>query len=479
MKEQTSYSIALRCILTALLLVLLCSCISFDIGDWPSSYVYPHNDPVENWCGSAGAFCSYYLFYYLGPGVFVLLTAAGIYLVAGLADYSFSQPVFRAVGVLLLTVAVSSTYYSIWPEQIYSFPTGSGGVIGTSVTVFLKSHLGLLGTFILLSSLWIVGLILVADDMVLSALAWTGNSLCAVTGAVRPAWSMARERSEVLTEIWHRLSIRQKDSPQETERPEAEPSLPLSRDKKVEEKVQRKKRRKKKKLQVVKAAAAEEKPSMEYVPMEYDDYTLPPLDLLEEPEYGYAVVQEKVVKEKAASLEKLLGEFNIEAEVVAAETGPVITMFELDIAAGVKVSQINSLANDMARALGAGAVRVVAPLPGRHTIGIEVPNSEKEKVRMKDLIQLAPDKPRNMVLPLFLGKDSSGDALVADLASMPHLLIAGTTGSGKSVCINSIIGSILMTRRPDEVKLIIIDPDRKSTRLNSSHYRTSRMPSSA
>jgi S-DNA-T family DNA segregation ATPase FtsK/SpoIIIE len=97
-------------------------------------------------------------------------------------------------------------------------------------------------------------------------------------------------------------------------------------------------------------------------------------------------------------------------------------------------------------------------LPGKHTIGIEVPNNEKEKVRVKDLIRLAGDKPEGMGIPLFLGKDSSGDALVSDLTEMPHLLIAGTTGSGKSVCINSIITSILLTRRPDEVKLILIDP---------------------
>ena len=133
-------------------------------------------------------------------------------------------------------------------------------------------------------------------------------------------------------------------------------------------------------------------------------------------------------------------------------------MFELELAAGVKVSQIRTLDNDIARALSAGAVRVVAPLAGKHTIGIEVPNSEKEKVRIKDLIQLAGSKPTKMNIPLYLGKDSSGEALLCDLTTMPHLLIAGTTGSGKSVCINSIITSILLTRRPDEVKLIMIDP---------------------
>ncbi len=204
--------------------------------------------------------------------------------------------------------------------------------------------------------------------------------------------------------------------------------------------------------------AAQRTQEQAYVQPSYDDYALPPLNLLADPEYGYAAVQEKVVQSKAKSLEQLLGEFNVSARVVAAETGPVITMFELELAAGVKVSQVSALSNDMARALGVGAVRVVAPLAGKHTIGVEVPNSEKEKVRLRNMIELAGDRPSKMAIPLFLGKDSSGEALVSDLAKMPHLLIAGTTGSGKSVCINSIVASILLTKRPDEIKVILVDP---------------------
>ena len=182
------------------------------------------------------------------------------------------------------------------------------------------------------------------------------------------------------------------------------------------------------------------------------------MDLLKTPEYGFATVQNKMVERKAQALEQLLSEFSVGAKVASTEAGPAITMYELELSPGVKVSRISNLANDMARALGAGAVRVVAPLPGRHTIGIEAPNSQREIVRIKDLIKRAGSKPKRMQIPLFLGKSSSGEVLVADLGFMPHLLIAGTTGSGKSVCINSIIISILLTKRPDEVKLILIDP---------------------
>jgi DNA segregation ATPase FtsK/SpoIIIE, S-DNA-T family len=193
-------------------------------------------------------------------------------------------------------------------------------------------------------------------------------------------------------------------------------------------------------------------------PAELPTWEFPPLTLLGDPEYNFNSQQEELVREKAKVLERTLQEYRIEASVVEIDTGPVITMFELNVAPGVKVSQIVSLANDIARSLKAPNVRVVAPIPGKNTIGVEVPNLDKEKVRLKELMTMMSEKWQKMPLPLFLGKDASGHALVNDLAGMPHLLIAGTTGSGKSVCINSIIMSILMTQRPDMVKLILVDP---------------------
>jgi S-DNA-T family DNA segregation ATPase FtsK/SpoIIIE len=423
------------------LLMLLCSCISFDIGDWPSKFVYPHNNPTTNWCGSIGAFFSYYLLYYIGPGVFVLLTSAISFLAARMTNRTTGQPVLRAIGMVLLTVAASSSFYCLWPYRMYGFPMGSGGVLGVGTVVFLRRHLALLGTFILLAATWIVGIGLLVDSVILAVL--QGFSLLArkMVGATIPAWSTAKQQSEVLGEIWQKLSTKSM--------PAAPGSTP-----RIEKKVGLEPAATQIKLTQTKTP----KPAKPYVPPSYEDYKLPPMDLLVEPEHTFAAVQEKVVKAKAAALEQLLTEFNILARVVAADTGPVVTMFELELAAGVKVSQISTLANDIARALGVGAVRVVAPLPGKHTIGIEVPNTEKEKVRMKDIMQLAGTRPERMEIPLFLGKDSSGEALVSDLTTMPHLLIAGTTGSGKSVCINSIITGILLTKRPDEVKVILIDP---------------------
>ncbi len=201
------------------------------------------------------------------------------------------------------------------------------------------------------------------------------------------------------------------------------------------------------------AAAAEP-----HQPPDDRGYQLPSIAMLEDaPPVDRADI-ERGCRDKAAILEQTLQEFRLEVQVVAIETGPVITVFELKLAAGIKVSQINSLTNDMARALKAPAVRVVAPLPGKNTIGIEVPNIDKEKVRIKDIIVSAGAKLAKADLPLFLGKDASGAPLVADLTRMPHLLVAGTTGSGKSVCISSIVMSFLLTRTPSEVQLILVDP---------------------
>jgi len=463
-KQQATGTIshtAMRCFGIGVCLVLLCSCLSFDIGDWPSGFAYPHNSPAANWCGSIGAFCAYYLLYYIGPGVFIVLISAVYFWAARLAQRPINQPVLRAVGLALVAVASSITFQYLWPHWMFSFPSGSGGVLGVGAAQLLRSHFAALGTFILVAALWAVGAVLLADGLIVMILRVFAFGACKFVGIALPAWAAAKQHSQVLNEIWRELSARQKP---------LAPALEAPKPRVVAEPVAAKPEsdlpRRLDNIPVrAPATAGPEKPmrpesrvTKSPAPPPYENYQLPPMDLLAEPEYGYSAVQEKIVKAKATALEKLLSEFNVHARVVAADTGPVVTMFELELAAGVKVSQIASLANDMARALGVGAVRVVAPLPGKHTIGIEVPNSEKERVRIKNLMQLAGAKPQKMHIPLYLGKDSSAEALVSDLTKMPHLLIAGTTGSGKSVCINSIIVSVLLTKRPDEVKMILIDP---------------------
>ncbi len=188
-----------------------------------------------------------------------------------------------------------------------------------------------------------------------------------------------------------------------------------------------------------------------------EGYVFPGLDLLEEPEENFGQTLEGYVREQAEALEKALREYRIEGEVVGVESGPVITLYELRLAPGTKVAALSAVASDLARALKAINIRVVSNMAGRDTVGVEVPNAQKEKVRLKELMGKT-EKYQGMKLPMFLGKDASGEPMIEDLAKMPHMLIAGTTGSGKSVCMNSIIMSFMYTKKPNELKLVLVDP---------------------
>jgi len=190
---------------------------------------------------------------------------------------------------------------------------------------------------------------------------------------------------------------------------------------------------------------------------DYTEYRFPPIDELEDPEFSFNEKMEDFVRDQATVLENALQTYSIDGEVVGIDSGPVITLYEVQLAPGTKVSSINSISSDLARALRAQNIRIVPNMAGKTTVGIEVPNLHKEKVRIKELMTIAPEASK-MKLPMFLGKDASGTPLISDLTAMPHMLIAGTTGSGKSVCMNTIIMSFLFTKRPDELKLILVDP---------------------
>jgi len=186
-------------------------------------------------------------------------------------------------------------------------------------------------------------------------------------------------------------------------------------------------------------------------------WSLPSFDLLQPPAAGGALDKD-FLEASARNLEHALTSFRVQAEVVGAQVGPAVTMFELTVAQGTRMNKVTQLSQEIAGALKARSVRIIAPIPGKSTIGIEVPNAKRRVVRISELVtQKAYDK-EHMALPLFLGMDAEGKTIVEDLARMPHLLIVGTTGSGKSVCINTIIASFLLTRSPHDVKLILIYP---------------------
>ena len=187
------------------------------------------------------------------------------------------------------------------------------------------------------------------------------------------------------------------------------------------------------------------------------DYALPPLTLLDDPAPFPYAEQDQRLRERATLLEKTFTDFGLNIKVVGINTGPVITQYEIALETGLRVNKVTTLGDDLALNLRVPSVRIVAPIPGKNTVGIEVPNEHRANVRMKELLLAGTPKAKAR-LPLYLGRDTEGRPLVYDLAEMPHLLIAGRTGTGKSVCLNAVILSMLMMRTPDEVKLILIDP---------------------
>lgn len=186
-------------------------------------------------------------------------------------------------------------------------------------------------------------------------------------------------------------------------------------------------------------------------------YRLPPVSMLK-PGPQHIVGLSDEVRENARILQETLQSFNIDAKILNASQGPSITRYELEPAAGVKVSKIVHLADDIALKLAATDIRIEAPIPGKAAVGIEVPNKKLTGVNLRDVIDTDTFRKAAGGVPVCLGKDIAGNPIVADLTKMPHLLVAGSTGSGKSVCINTFIASILFKQRPEDVKLILIDP---------------------
>ena len=476
----------------------------FNPADWPSHAVRPWGE-TSNIGGEVGAWVAYQLIAAVGPGVWPLLAATGTLCALRFAGVAVKDLWLRAAG-LLVVVAATAALFAHLKTSIYPLPEGDGGVIGLASAYYLRLHFGPAGSLMGMLLALIVGLLLTADELVMKlprylmntgksvrqqvaeassnrkpitvtvpspkGFAWPKFSLpslpklqFAVAGP-KPSTAAKRKKlvlvsddgpapdaPDVELELSDKLAM--EDAVAETDE-ELEDEEAVDDVDEVEEEEEETPKRD---LSKIKVRLAKQTPKRTAPPpQELGEYELPDWEVLAESEAQYAEQQEADVRDKAAQLEEAFEEFGVDAHVEAIETGPVITMYEIAVAKGTKVAQITGLSNDIARSLAAESIRIVAPIPGKNTIGIEVPNAEKEKVRLKELMQLAPAKTEKMQIPLYLGKDSQGNPLIDDLTRMPHCLIAGTTGSGKSVCINTIIMSIMYTQRPDRVKLILVDP---------------------
>ena len=490
----------------ALAVFLWPALLTFDPGDWPSPNQYPHHSPAANACGPVGAWFAYQLQYFLGDGAYPSLLFATLAAIMRVIRGEIGSIWERAFGLILVVLCTSASAHLISTRGVAALPVGNGGVIGYALGDLMARNLSRVGTLIVLASSLIVGLVFATEGWVLTLptlFKRVGEASARVVAGARAGAARAAPVSQTapaskgvtLAESEALLRVKRPEPKINPNRParskgadsapeglfdaatretpppaapvavteppdhegEVESGDPEGADIWPGRSARARKAAKAAAGPVVNYPSPRNVPAEPY-PRQIENWRLPPLALLCQPEYGFTVQQEVVIRKQAKVLERTLEEFRLDAHVVEIDTGPVITMFELKLGAGIKVSQIATLSNDIARALKAHAIRVVAPISGKNTVGIEVPNLDKEPVRLRELINLAGKKASGMGLPLFLGKDAGGSALVADLRRMPHMLIAGTTGSGKSVCLNAITLSLLMTKRPDHVKMILVDP---------------------
>ena len=482
--------------------------LTFHVGDWPSPDQQPHNTPAVNACGLVGAWCAYHLQHFLGDGAYPLVLFATLAALLKVVRGQIGSVWERMFGLTLVVACTSASAHLICAPGARSLPVGHGGLVGYAFGELLTDNLSKIGTILVLTASWVVGLIFATQGWVLKiprmvgrvaqassgaaavvrdlATAATARQLATATqtAALKPGVPSAPSVAETCDDADAGVRGNRGVKPSEdklrthegdagSDQADAAKAVAVASPRSANPTPAAAEIPQKKGIAlvdppvksstspvrpIVRFPSAQQSATAEPYPRQIENWRLPSLTLLHEPEYGFDKQQEQFVRKQAKVLEGTLEEFRIDAQVVEIDTGPVITMFELRLGAGIKVSQIATLSNDIARALKAHAIRVVAPISGKNTVGIEVPNVDKERVRLKELMSLAGKKATEMGLPLFLGKDAGGAALVADLTVMPHLLIAGTTGSGKSVCLNAVILSILMTKRPDHVKMILIDP---------------------
>jgi S-DNA-T family DNA segregation ATPase FtsK/SpoIIIE len=519
MLEDRSLKIDLVALaLLALLAFVGVSLWTYDPTDPPSTVVWPPSDVVHNACGQAGAVTSHYLFESLGIGAYYLATSLAVLTYFLFRRREIDQPIIRTIGwaasVIGLTTLASLAVPNWTPGPI----VGAGGYIGAMGRSMLESHFAIAGAYIFTISVLLAGLLLSTDYFLFRAAAVTttitGRSLLQVGHFGHVVRKVARVKSDVETgasiedEEEEGEEYEEDAEEYEEEETEAEEGTSIkvrTPGKDAEEESDEEDTTESdeaasasgasvagepvagtaSKFASLKAALglSSRKPAAAAAPLplpvtkpkterevvieqldaaeqslEETNYELPPVELLLPNEDVSYEEHEKEVRRKAKILEKTFKDFGFNIRVVEIETGPVIAQFEVELEAGLRLSKITGLADDLAIALRVPSVRIVAPIPGKNTVGIEVPNEHRQLVRLREVIEETNGKAKRMKIPIYLGKDVAGNPMVVDLTTMPHLLIAGRTGTGKSVCLNSIIVSMLMTRGPDEVRMLMIDP---------------------
>ncbi len=420
----------------ALALLLLVSLISFSPRD-PSFFHYAtREESARNFGGLVGAHLAGDVLSIMGIAAFLVPAAL---LWAGFALVSGGRLRVRTIGVVGFVLLLTSTCLLLTLLETEGFDLAfrgvrPGGFLGVLLFQALHPALGHFGLYLVTLTGILLFVVLVSQGSVIGIirsfqeiLVWVGRHCHGFVATARK-WVTAASRQEALVPVQEeprRERPRRTPPPKRGHHGNGEAAVPVRR-------VQRSR----------------------------EDHELPPLSLLDAsaaPSYG-PLDHER--EENKQTLEKTLRDFGVDGRVTETQFGPVITRYEIEPAPGVKVNRIVGLADDLALTLKALSVRIVAPIPGKAAVGVEIPNKNRALVQLRDVLASEAYEACESPLPIALGKDTAGDPYVTDLVQMPHVLIAGATGSGKSVCIHSIILSFLYRSAPDTVRLLLIDPKR-------------------
>ena len=423
-----------------LALILLAALLTYDPSD-PGFSFSGERGQVANYIGPLGAWLSDFFFLLFGAPSFlfpVMLAYAGWILFrtqSGQEPLTRTMFLFRTLGFILTLITsagLASMHFDPMP-----WPHTAGGILGDAVTMALSKPLSILGATLLLLAFWLAGITLFLEVSWIGIMDAVGRGTLRTLEGIRDRIVAMKESFQVRRVQQVRQEVLREEKKKVSKRapPRIEPVLPsVERSDRSERERQ---------VRLFDPPAAHE---------------LPPLSLLDDPPVQASGYSSEALEAMSRVVELKLKDFGVTVEVVAVYPGPVVTRFELHPAPGVKGSQISNLSKDLARALSAISVRVVDVIPGKSVVGLEIPNETRELVSLGEILKSKSYDQSSSPLTLALGKDISGHSIVVDLTRMPHLLIAGTTGSGKSVALNAMVLSLLYKSTAEHVRLIMIDP---------------------
>jgi S-DNA-T family DNA segregation ATPase FtsK/SpoIIIE len=396
------------------------------------SFTTPGNGQIRNYGGLVGSYLSDILFHLMGGAAFLI--PLFIVLFAGTlfrnVEWTRQKVLLHISGGVILVLSLSTLLSLHYPSLKFFSQTlyTAGGWTGTGISSLMLHLFARTGTYLIVLMLFLISL-MITTGLSLLAVAVKGGGILKALYEIGKDRYLFRKEKEKKTEI-------------------------------LKKKIEIKSRRPKPKVEDEKQPRKNVEAFQEEFDFHATDgvYRLPPVTLLDDPPDPERKASRDELLMNSDILEKKLADFGVHGQVTEVHPGPVVTMYEYQPAPGIKVSKIVNLADDLAMAMRAIRVRIVAPLPGKAAVGIEIPNNNREDVYMKDILTSESYQKNPAKLNLALGKNIFGEPFHYDLAKMPHLLVAGATGSGKSVAVNSMILSVLFNATPDEVRLIMVDP---------------------